>query len=325
LDLVAPAGRDVGKGVEDGRVEDVAADHRVQARGALAGRLLDQPGDADDAVLPRRFDGRAAVAVDLLRRDLHQRDHAALVALPDVQHPARQILARVDQVVAEQYGEGLVADVPAGAQHRVAEAEGLALADVVGVGQPGRVAHGVQAYGVPLGGEGLFEFEGVVEVVLDGPLVPTGDHQYVVQTGRGRLLDDVLDGRLVHDRQHLLGCRLGRGQEPGAEPGGRDDGLGDRAGGGGAGGARGVGGAIMRPMPAYRYERFPRGTSELPVCPAAGEDFVCQPSWGTHNAATVQRLFRNPVGIPPVTYLNSSRFELGSLELLVCRTSIVRK
>ena len=56
-------------------------------------------------------------------------------------------------------------------------------------------------YGVPLGAEGLFQFEGVVEVVLDGPLVAAGDRQDVVQTGRGRLLDDVLDGRLVHDTE----------------------------------------------------------------------------------------------------------------------------
>ena len=42
------------------------------------------------------------------------------------------------------------------------------------------------------------------------------------------LLDHVLDGRLVDDRQHLLGLRLGGRQEPGAEPGGGDDGLADR-------------------------------------------------------------------------------------------------
>ena len=40
-----------------------------------------------------------------------------------------------------------------------------------------------------------------------------------------RLLDHVLDGRLVDDRQHLLGLGLGGRQEAGAEAGGGDDGL----------------------------------------------------------------------------------------------------
>ena len=42
-----------------------------------------------------------------------------------------------------------------------------------------------------------------------------------------RLLDDVLDARLVDQREHLLRRRLGGGQEPGAEPGGGDDCLAD--------------------------------------------------------------------------------------------------
>ena len=44
------------------------------------------------------------------------------------------------------------------------------------------------------------------------------------------LLDHVLDGRLVDERQHLLGLGLGGGQEPGAEAGGRDHGFLDRRG-----------------------------------------------------------------------------------------------
>ncbi|CAM5338573.1 hypothetical protein SALBM311S_08117 [Streptomyces alboniger] len=177
--------------------------------------------------------------MDLLAGHLHEGDHASGVLVADVEHPAEQGLARVDQVVAEKDRERLVADMAAGAEHRVAQAQGLALADVVDVGQACRVAHRVQAYRVALGGECLFQFEGVVEVVLDGPLVPTGDHQHVVEPGRGGLLDDVLDGRLVDDRQHLLRRRLRRGEEAGAEAGGRDHRLADRACGGACGGGGG--------------------------------------------------------------------------------------
>ena len=42
-----------------------------------------------------------------------------------------------------------------------------------------------------------------------------------------RLLDHVLDARLVDEREHLLGRRLGGREEAGAEPGGGDDGLAD--------------------------------------------------------------------------------------------------
>ena len=45
--------------------------------------------------------------------------------------------------------------------------------------------------------------------------------------GGHRLLDAVLDDRLVDQRQHLLGLRLGRGQEAGAPAGGREDGFTD--------------------------------------------------------------------------------------------------
>ena len=42
---------------------------------------------------------------------------------------------------------------------------------------------------------------------------------------RDRLLDDVLDRRLVDDRQHLLRLAFVAGQEARAEPGGGDDRL----------------------------------------------------------------------------------------------------
>ena len=66
-------------------------------------------------------------------------------------------------------------------------------------------------------------------MVLERPLVAPGHEQDVVQPGRDGLLDDVLDRRLVDDRQHLLGRGLGRGQEPRAEARRRDHGLASRS------------------------------------------------------------------------------------------------
>ena len=64
-------------------------------------------------------------------------------------------------------------------------------------------------------------------MVLDRALVAAGDEDHVGDAGGRRLLHRVLDQRLVDDRQHLLGARLGRRQEPGAEAGDRKHGLGD--------------------------------------------------------------------------------------------------
>ena len=78
---------------------------------------------------------------------------------------------------------------------------------------------------LPLAWRSCLELDAAVEVVLDRLLAPAGDDEDVVDPGPHGLLHHVLDGRLVDDRQHLLGLRLGGGQEPGAQAGGGDDGL----------------------------------------------------------------------------------------------------
>ena len=67
-----------------------------------------------------------------------------------------------------------------------------------------------------------------VEVILDGVLAAAGDEDDVGDAGGDRLLDAVLDGRLVDERQHFLGLRLGGGEKTGAEAGGGEDGLTNR-------------------------------------------------------------------------------------------------
>ena len=107
----------------------------------------------------------------------------------------------------------------------VAEAERGLLADVVDLGHVGDVPDHLQLVVVALLGEQLLQLDRAVEVVLDGLLAPAGDDQDVLDPGPHRLLDHVLDGGLVDQRQHLLGLRLGRREEAGAQPGRWDDGL----------------------------------------------------------------------------------------------------
>ena len=52
-----------------------------------------------------------------------------------------------------------------------------------------------------------------VEVILDGALAVAADDEDLLDAARERLFDDVLDGRLIDDWQHLLRRRLRSRQE----------------------------------------------------------------------------------------------------------------
>jgi hypothetical protein len=67
-----------------------------------------------------------------------------------------------------------------------------------------------------------------VKVVLDHRLLPAGDEDEMLDAGLARLVHHMLDQRPVHHRQHLLGHRLGGGQEAGAESGHRENSFANR-------------------------------------------------------------------------------------------------
>ena len=58
-------------------------------------------------------------------------------------------------------------------------------------------------------------------------LVAAGDEDEMLDAGRARLVDHMLDHGPVDDRQHLLRHRLGGGQKAGAETGDGEDGFAD--------------------------------------------------------------------------------------------------
>ena len=131
-----------------------------------------------------------------------------------------------NQVVRQQDGERIVTDEGTGAPDRVAEAERVLLAhrhhrprlDLDCLEQGQRLAL------VPIS-QRRFELERNIEMFDDGGLAAAGDQAELVDPGGTRFLDRVLDQRLVDDRQHLLGHRLGGRQETRAEAGDRQNGL----------------------------------------------------------------------------------------------------
>jgi hypothetical protein len=162
--------------------------------------------------------------VDLRARHLLHGDDASPIRVVDADHLAERV-SRHDDVVAQQHRERLARNVVLGQGHRRAEPQRLGLADVVDTGQVRDGANLLQL--VELAGllEPVLELERAIEVVLDRPLAAARDDEDVLDPGPHRLFHHVLNGGLVHDREHLLGLGLGRGEEPGSEPGRGDDGL----------------------------------------------------------------------------------------------------
>ena len=76
-------------------------------------------------------------------------------------------------------------------------------------------------------GHRRFELVRNIEMVFDGGLAAPGDKDHLLDSGLARLIDRVLDQRLVDDRQHLLGHRLGRREKPRAEATDRENRLTD--------------------------------------------------------------------------------------------------
>jgi len=73
----------------------------------------------------------------------------------------------------------------------------------------------------------LLELEGPVEMILNRPFAVAGDDEDLVDSGGGRFFYDVLDHRLVHQRNQFFRDRFGERQETGSESRRRDDRLAD--------------------------------------------------------------------------------------------------
>ena len=230
LDLASltPAGLLQG-GIDVGS-EQVPADDREVRRRFFRGRLLDEIGDPVDAAAQRVARNDAVAAHRLARHPLHEQDRTVDLGVRGQHLPERGRVG-VDDVVAQHHRERLVADPLAADEHRVAEAEGLGLAGRRQLDARRELAEPGEQGRLPAPGEHGVEGRVRGEVVLEHPLAGAVHEDDVRQARRGRLLDAVLDDRLVDDGQQLLGEHRGGGQDARAEPGGGKHGLANRAGG----------------------------------------------------------------------------------------------
>ena len=76
-----------------------------------------------------------------------------------------------------------------------------------------RLSYEIQEFLLSLALQFMFQRRCRVEMILNGALPVSADDENVLNTARERFLDDILDGRLVHDGEHLFRCRLSRGEK----------------------------------------------------------------------------------------------------------------
>ena len=161
-----------------------------------------------------------------LARHVFDRDQIAADLGIDVDHLLEAAGLGHDQIVGEQHGEGLVVNEAPRAPDRVAQPERFLLAGVI---DPARSGQAVENFLELLHPAALFQrllkLDGVVEVIFHRRLAAPGHQDELLDPGVARFLDRVLDKRLVHDRQHFLRQRLGRGQKACAETGHGKNGL----------------------------------------------------------------------------------------------------
>ena len=205
--------------------QHVAADDREVRWRILRRRLLHQPQHLDQPAVVLA-DAKDAVAAGVLARHLRHRHHVAAGVAIRVGKLAQARHVRQHQIVGQQDRERVVADEGAGApdgvaqpqRHLLAHRDHRARLDLRGAQHGQRIVLAALA-------QRRFQLVGDVEMFHQRGLAAPGDHAELLDAGRARLLDRVLDQRLVDYGQHFLGHRLGGGQETCAEAGDGQNGL----------------------------------------------------------------------------------------------------
>src|SRR2546427_12909210 len=93
---------------------------------------------------------------------------------------------RIEHLIAEDHGEGFVPDEVLGAEDRVPQTPGVPLADITKICQLRNPADFVEYLLFSAFFEILFQLEGHVEVVFNGPLTPARDDHEVLDAGTDR-------------------------------------------------------------------------------------------------------------------------------------------
>ena len=143
--------------------------------------------------------------------------------LEDFDHLLQARHFGLDDVIRQNHRKRFVAHQVAGHKNCVSQAHGLLLPHIRDARHMRYLSRHGQQFGLAPLLEQLFQLKADVEVVFDFRLVSAGNDDDLFAACGDCLFHAVLDQRLVYQRQHLLGQRFGRRQEPCAEAGRREN------------------------------------------------------------------------------------------------------
>ena len=132
-----------------------------------------------------------------------------------------------DHVIAVDDNEGIIAGEGLGGVHSMAQTQRLLLAhkeDVCHVGDAKALFQSLFLAGLC---QLFFQLRAAVKVILNDALVAAQNDEDIGDAGTHSFFHQILDGRLVHNGEHLLGHGLCGGQHAGAQACRGDDGFTD--------------------------------------------------------------------------------------------------
>ena len=157
-----------------------------------------------------------AIVLDLLFSYRLNSYYRSLVIIEGVYHLAGAgffSFVRYGYGVAEKNCKRLTITVPLRMKYGISQSLLLLLANVVDIDHIGEVLGLLIERLVALLLQIPFKLEAGVEVILDGPLAPTGYYQNILYARKNSLLYNILNHRFINHRQHLLRLGLGQRQE----------------------------------------------------------------------------------------------------------------
>src|SRR5699024_159667 len=111
-----------------------------------------------------------------------------------------------DNIIPKQNREWFIADKTACTVNRVPQAFWLFLPDIMYVCQIGYGADLFEYLRFPGFFKLGFQFISNIEMILDCPLSPAGNDDYIFNSGINRFFHNILNGWFVYNWQHFFWC-----------------------------------------------------------------------------------------------------------------------
>ena len=195
------------------RGNNITPQHSQPARRFLHRRLLHHVVHLKNTRILRRLARHNAIGRNLLLRHSLTAQHACSRRVINVQKllQARLFLV-IHHVVAQKHSERLITYERLRAQNRVPQALRLLLTNIMQI-DIANLLHHRQQLVLAMLAQVQLQLQIIVEMILNRALVMPGDDQNILDSRSQCLFNDILNRRLIYNRQHLLRTSLRRRQK----------------------------------------------------------------------------------------------------------------